>query len=114
MDGDGFIPAHRLARKTTPWAQAAAKPAPKGTTVNQIMESAFAKHARLEASRSNGDDVEVETVGPPLVPAVQRAKRRVPRSVKRKLSAAICHCPDDESEEVTEEGLSPHLCDEKS
>ena len=41
------------------------KPAPKGTTVNEIMESAFVKYARLEASQMNGDDVETEAVEPP-------------------------------------------------
>ena len=95
---DGFVPAHRVARKTTPLVQAATKPAPKATTVNEIMESAFVKHTRLEASRSNGDDVEVEAVGPPPVPAVQHqrggggAQRRASQSVRRKLRPAAGRC----------------------
>ena len=87
---DGFVPAHRLARKTTPWVQAAAKPTPKGATVNEVMESAFIKYARLEASRSAGQNEDVDAVERPPVPEVHRAKCRASQRLRSKVCRASC------------------------
>ena len=50
MESGGFVPAHRLVRKTTPLARVTVKPAPKGLKTSEIFESAFTKLARLEAA----------------------------------------------------------------
>ena len=55
LESDGFAPAHRLTRRPTLWAQAVVKPTPKGTTVNEIIESALAQYARLEASSDDNN-----------------------------------------------------------
>ena len=42
LESYGFVPAHRITKKPTPWSQAVGKPTPKGTIVNEVIESAFA------------------------------------------------------------------------
>ena len=58
------------------------KPTPKGTTVNEIIESAFTQYARLEASCDDSKEGEAEAVGHPPAPTT---KRRAPQAVRRKL-----------------------------
>ena len=70
------------------WFQAAVKPVPKGATVNELIESAFMKLARLEAEASTGDEQEAEAVVPPPAPTGSRpgaesggrSRRNTPRS----------------------------------
>ena len=64
---DGYVLAHRLTRKLSSWFQASAKPAPKGATVSEFIESAFAKLARLKSKEWGGEDADAETVEPPPV-----------------------------------------------
>ena len=86
----GFVPAHRLARKTTPWAQAAAKLAPRGTTVNELMESAFTKYARLKASQSVNENEDATAAEPPPMPEALRDQCRALRGLRSKMCRASC------------------------
>ena len=84
LDGDGFIPSHRLAQKPTPWSRATVRPSPKGLVMGVILGSAFAKLRQLEASESP-DCTETDT---PPVPTAKRTKNE-----KRQLRFCERACP---------------------
>ena len=88
LDGDGFTPSHRLARKPTPWNRAVVRPSPKGLMMGDILDSAFSKLRQLEASESP-DETEAEALPEPPQEFVKR-----PTSVKRRPHFRECACPN--------------------
>ena len=64
-DSDGYVPAHRMARRLTSWSQATTKRSPTAMTVNAVMESAFAKLARCEAEDRVSSEAPEEVEAPP-------------------------------------------------
>ena len=65
-----FVPARKTVKSTVSSA-----PQRRDFTVNEVLESAFMKLARIEASELGGDDVDAGTIEQPPVP-VGGAKRR--------------------------------------
>ena len=95
LESEGFVPAHRLTKRPTPWNQAVGKLTPKGTTVNEVIESAFARYARLEASCDKDEEGETEAAEHPPVStgvAVRRAKRRASQATRRRLCTLADPC----------------------
>ena len=85
LDSDGFVPAHRLARKT--------KPAPKSCLIGDAVETAFTKLARLEALEGDNNEPDTEAVEPPHAPAQRRpgAKKHHFTKLARLEAASPCN-----------------------
>ena len=102
LESYGFVPAHRITKRPTPWSQAVGKATPKGTIVNEVIECAFAQYARLEASRDDDEEGQAEAAEHPPVStavAVRHAKRRAPQATRRRLctlAEPLC-CPGNKA-----------------